>query len=237
MPAKKAKTKKTKPIAKGKAKQKEPAINELQESLQKPKEPTNNDVEELLSPLRQIDLKLQRALQDLPKSYVVLALIKVQEYSATNIELIKYLAKQGIPGVFVSVNKPLEEIVESVPQQLIEKSNIEFIDCVSRISGTNEVQGKNFHYVDSANDLVELTEAMEETMEKLKEQEKFAIIDSVSTLLIYNKEEAIERFVHAIAGKLRNWKAKGIFIMVESAQTKSIAEALGQFCDKVIEIG
>ena len=55
---------------------------------------TENKLVEWLSPQRQIDLKLQRHLQDLPKEFILLALIKVQEYSATNIELIKFFVKQ-----------------------------------------------------------------------------------------------------------------------------------------------
>lgn len=193
-------------------------------------------IEEWLSPTRQIDLKLQKCLDDLPKSYILLAIIKVQEYSATNIELIKYFAKKGVPGVFVSINKPLEDLAMDFPKEYLETNKVSFIDCISRSSGAQEIKCTGFSYIDAPNDLVELTVAMEKAMEKLDGVENFVAIDSISTLLIYNKPETVEKFVHSIAGKMRVWKAKGILIMVESTETRAVAETLGQFCDKVIKI-
>jgi KaiC/GvpD/RAD55 family RecA-like ATPase len=175
-------------------------------------------------------------LDDLKKSYVLLALIKVKEYSATNIELIKFFVEKKIPGIFVTINKPLEDLAMDIPKDYLESQGIYFIDCISKMSGAAEMSGKNFFCVESPNQLVELSEMLKNVVSKIQSEEKFIVIDSISTLLIYNKPEVVEKFVHSIAGKMRVWKVKGVLIMVESSETKPIAETLGQFCDHVVEI-
>jgi archaellum biogenesis ATPase FlaH len=189
-----------------------------------------------LSPTHTIDLKLQAYLSDLPKSVVLLAIIKTDEYNATNAELMKFFLEKQTPGVFVSINRPLNDVIGDIPESALEKNNLFFIDYVTKISGAEEAKGKNFFYVESPHRLGEISEILGKIIERLPRKESFVLIDSLSTLLVYNKPAIVEKFAHSLSGRMRSWKTKGIFIMVESEKTTHVAETIGQFCDKTVRI-
>jgi len=190
---------------------------------------------ELLSPTRSIDLRIQKTFEELPEKFIILLLEKLKEYALVNARLIKHFCDNNVPGIYVSTNKPLEVLLDSLERQNIKCKNVFFVDAITRMSGEDTVTGPNYAYVDSPKNLIDLSVAIETAATKIKSKEKFVIVDSLSTLLVYNKPGIVEKFVHSIAGKARAWKAKGIFLMVENKQDKVI-KTIAQFCDQTIEI-
>jgi archaellum biogenesis ATPase FlaH len=65
---------------------------------------------------------------------------------------------------------------------------------------------------------------------------KFLILDSVSTMLVYNSPEEIERLIHALIIKCRKWRMKTILLAIENAKQDKIVETISQFCDSVAKI-
>ena len=70
-----------------------------------------------------------------------------------------------------------------------------------------------------------------EAITALELKEKFIFFDSIDTLLIYNKEEVVLKFIHFLIGRIREWNVKGIIVTVEKTE---IIPQLSEFCDKVI---
>lgn len=189
---------------------------------------------ELLHPKRKIELALQREFGGLPNSFVVTLVENSKEYSLINVELLKYFLGKGIFGVYVTINKPLADLNETLKRYDVNAENVVFVDAITRMSGGKEPDKKNFYYVDSPDDLIELSIAIEKGVKKISGK-KFVIIDSISTLAVYNKEAVIEKFVHSIAGKLHAWKVKGVFVTIEETE-KGLINTVAQFCDKIIRI-
>lgn len=65
---------------------------------------------------------------------------------------------------------------------------------------------------------------------------EFIFFDSVTTLLIYNKQETVERFIHFFLNKIKNMNILMIIISVEEKKTNKIIPILDQFCDGCIRI-
>jgi len=193
----------------------------------------DDELFELLKPTRAIQLKVQKIFDELPEKFAVLVVEKQKEYPAVNVELIKYFLKKGVPGVYVSINKTAEDLTETFEKEKIDTSKIIFLDAVSRMSDGKKIEKENYLYVESPKDLVELSVSLEEAVGKLKGK-KFIVFDSITTLLIYNKAIAIEKFVHAIAGKMHAWEAKGVFTAMDSTEKGQIS-TLAQFFDQVIK--
>jgi len=76
---------------------------------------------------------------------------------------------------------------------------------------------------------------IEKAVKKLKSEKKFIIIDSLTTILIYNKEDTLNQFLHNIVGKFRSWNTNSVLLMGEYSH-KKVINALSQFCDKIIEL-
>tara|TARA_Y100000310_G_C20699005_1_gene827938 strand:- start:5626 stop:6339 length:714 start_codon:yes stop_codon:yes gene_type:complete len=187
----------------------------------------------MLSPKRGIDLKIRRTFSELPDKCTVLFIEKLSEYGILNIGLAKYFLSKGMDGVYITVNKNLANLIEKFNNEGVDISKLTFIDTITLLSGGEKLAGANFQYIGSPKDLVELSVELENAVKKLGDKNKFVIIDSLSTLLVYNKETSIEKFVHALAAKIRSWNAQGVFILVESTN-KEVINTLSQFCDKVI---
>jgi len=196
-------------------------------------EPLKN-FEELLSPGRNISLQIQHSLEGLPKSFVVLFIIGVKEYSETIIELIRVLRRKNARGVYLTINKPVEDLAKLFRKEKIETEGIFFIDAISALSERQTVDGKTTIFLDSPTDLIEISNAVSKSLEVCKVD--FLIFDSVSTLLLYNKPQAVEKLMHLLVGKMHSAGIKGFLIVVKSSQNSGIIETLSQFVDKSIEI-
>jgi hypothetical protein len=61
-------------------------------------------------------------------------------------------------------------------------------------------------------------------------------VDSLSTLLIYNKPDAVVKLVHSIANKVRVENVQGVFLMIKTEENLDIIKIISQFADTVIEV-
>ncbi|MBU1120450.1 MAG: hypothetical protein ABIE23_06255 [archaeon] len=196
-----------------------------------------SEIKELLSPRRAIDLKIMQSLEGLPKThFTTLLLVEPTSYSKINIELIRIFCKEHVQGIYVTLNRSFLFLNELFQSEGINIDNMKFIDAITKVTGRKEVKAENLVYVESPNNLVELSVEIDEAIKSVKEKPAFLIFDSISTLLIYNEIGSCEKFIHLVIGKLQESKLKGIFLMVKSDEMKGIINTLSQFCDKTIEI-
>jgi KaiC/GvpD/RAD55 family RecA-like ATPase len=197
----------------------------------------DEELEELLSPTRSIDLKILKELEGLPKHFTTLLLLEPTSYSRIDIQLLKYMIKTSSSrGIYVTMNKSFYHLTEILQGEKIDTSKIQFIDGITRGTGRKEIPAKNCVYIEAPHDLVGINVAINECLEKIGDDNGFLIFDSISTLLIYNSPESVEKFVHAIIGKIRESKVRAVFLMVKSEQHRGVIDALSQFCDKTFEI-
>ena len=118
-----------------------------------------------------------------------LIIAPVEKLQERIIEIIKdYKDKIGI---YVSLNKTQKSAEEILKKSNIDTKRLFFIDCVTLEQTKEEV----LHI--KPNDLDRLSYAINEFIKDIKE-DKFLIIDALSTLLIYNNENKVAAFVKEI---------------------------------------
>jgi len=196
------------------------------------------DIKDLINPRRGIDLKILRYLEELPKEqFTALLLVEPTNYSKINYELTRLLINhtQG-KGIYITLNRSYKFLEETLKKEKIDVEKIFFIDAISKGTGKTPGFAQNVQYVESPRNLTELSVAIDDSYTKLGDKPKFLIFDSISTLLIYNDISSVERFMHLIIGKLREWKIKGVLLMVKSDEHKGVVNSLSQFCDRILEI-
>ncbi len=196
------------------------------------------ELQELISPRRGIDLKILRYLEELPKEqFTALLLVEPTNYSKINYELLRILINQTQgKGLYITLNRSYEFLEETLRKEKIDTEKIFFIDAISKGTGKVTHFKENVQFVESPRNLTELSVALQDSYEKLQEKPKFLVFDSISTLLIYNDISSVERFIHLVIGKLREWKIKGVLLMVKSEEHKGVVNSLSQFCDRILEI-
>ncbi len=196
------------------------------------------ELSELIDPKRGIDLKILRYLEELPKEqFTALLLVEPTNYSKINYELLRLLINHTKgKGIYVTLNRAYEFVEETLKKEKIDTEQIVFIDAISKGTGKNIVSRENVEYIESPRDLTALSVILDETYQKMTEKPKFMVFDSISTLLIYNDVSSVERFTHLIIGKLREWRMKGVLLMVKSEEHRGVVNSLSQFCDRILEI-
>jgi KaiC/GvpD/RAD55 family RecA-like ATPase len=190
---------------------------------------------ELLGPKREVDVRLQEALEDLGDAYSLILLMPKDNYELRFSRIIKHFLDQKVKCVCVSVNKSSSDLAKVLEKEGLPSKEIFFIDTITlMIDGDKSKDGQAL-YLESPSELVELSVAIEKTIKKMNGQKVALIIDSIATLLVYNNETAVEKFTHALSQKMSDWNVQGVFLTTDSTSQK-IIDTLSQFCDNVASL-
>lgn len=217
-------------------KQKPAEIAELLD-LRKLDDIEDDQIRRMLSPDSKMDVKIERGLGELRGNYCVLAIVEPEEYGEMRLGLLRRFVKtENMPGVYVCINKTYEKMKEELEKRDIRWEGIDFIDVVTRMSEGVMLREKNVTYINSAAELTDLMIAIEKKMGAIQANKKFLILDSISTLLVYNSAEGVKKFTHSLIGKISRSRVKGVLIFVRSEEYSGVIQTLSQFCDKVVKI-
>ncbi len=180
--------------------------------------------------------RLKEELKDL-KYYVAIATVNAKDYHKTNIDIIKHLVSEKIPGVYVTLNRPFDDLIEIFRKNNIDERMVIFIDAVTKTAGGEVKKTDNCLFIGSPENLSDISVAMDQAVRAIPSNEKFVFFDSLSTLLLYNHAETVARFIHFLAGKMRFWKVRGIIVSLQKNKDKELIDELTQFCDVTIDFG
>ncbi len=171
------------------------------------------------------------------KNSVILATVQAKNYQKTNINIIKYLTKDmGIPGVYVTLNKPYTAIKNILKETKVDTRLILFIDAITKTVGGKTKKTKECLFIGTPENLSDISLAMDQAVTSLPGHEKFLFFDSLNTLLLYNEVRTVARFIHFLAGKMRTWKVKGIIVSLQKKGNEDLINELTQFCDIQLEL-
>ena len=180
--------------------------------------------------------RLRDELRDL-RYYVALATVNPGAYQKTNIEIIKHLVSEGIPGVYVTLNRPFHDLSTLIKKEGIDERMIIFIDAVTKTAGGEVQKTKHCLFIGSPENLSDISMAMDQAVRAIPSNEKFVFFDSLSTLLLYNNKETVARLIHFLAGKMRVWKVRGIIVSLQNTKDQELIDEIMQFCDVKIDLG
>ena len=194
------------------------------------------EIEKVLSHERQMDLKISRDLDDLIEPYTVFVLTEPKDFAAIKTGIVRRIAKQKRQGIYIAFNTGFSKIESNFEKEKISIDNIHFIDMISRTAGGKIVEKKNVSYIDGPSDLTELIILMEKKLNTLEGKGAVMIVDSVSTMLVYNESSTIEKFIHALLEKVNSFDSSGILLSSDYGEHEAITTTISQFVDKVIKI-
>ena len=172
----------------------------------------------------------------LKDNYVALAIVDAEKYQQTNSRIIKGLIKKSLPGVYVSLNRPYEDIKSYFEKQKINLRNVIFIDAVTKTAGGKIKKTEDCLFIGSPKDLSDISIAMDQAIMAIPAEDKFLFFDSLSTLLLYNDVKVVAKFIHFLSGKMRVWKVKGIIISLRRKQDQELILELKTFCDLTLNL-
>jgi hypothetical protein len=132
--------------------------------------------------------------------------------------LLKYIKKLSKKKIcYVSINKGVGSVKESLKEHKIDSKNFHFIDCITQTL-TNPKKESNTHFVSSPKALTELSLAIQESIES----SHIILIDSLSTLSVYHRPKVLIEFVYHLAERVR--KMPGSLLILPVAKAEKVTE-------------
>lgn len=194
---------------------------------------SDEQLSDLLRPGKEFENALTSTITTLAMGTTNLLILKLKDYSIAPRALLSYFTAQKMPGVYVSINKPYADIVKTLATP---PAQVQFVDAITALTGRGTEDNQTVTFIDSPLALVELNLAISDRLKGLVSNQKFLILDSISTLLVYNSPQAVEKFCHTVIAKNRNENVVGIFLMIESEDHRDVVETLAQFVDNVTTV-
>ncbi len=168
------------------------------------------------------------------EDYLILITTDIKQYQNTDIEVIKYFINNKTPGIYITLNKPYDIIERALKKNNIDSRLIIFIDGATQKKTSQRL--KNCLFIGSPERLSDISVAIDQAAKSLP-KDKFLFFDSIDTLLVFNNAPTVARFVHYLAGKIRELKLKGVIISLKRESDKEILAELTQLSDSTIHIG
>ncbi len=170
---------------------------------------------------------------------IAILIIQPESYVHISNEIPVELVKEwGMKGIIVSANKPFMTVKEHL-QKLNVLSSLKYLDCASTIAGANP-QNENLFLINNPADLTSLGICIHKCVANVSEracaEREFLIFDSLTTLLIYNKEKDLTAFAHQLGLTLKSIRITTFFLMVEMESTKEMLKFLSTIADKTAHL-
>lgn len=178
-----------------------------------------------------------KALEKTEDHGVYLFVLKPEDYHTANEIVIDYfIRKLNKKGIYVTLNKPCDNLSESLKKRGIDPSSLYFIDGTSKTSdkGGNAAGKGNYVYIRSPESLTELSLAIANASNTGKFH--FLFFDSLTTLLVYNNVTTTEKFMNYIINKLRSLSMGLVLISLNDENSQKLLPVLSQFCDECIYV-
>ncbi len=192
------------------------------------------DLLSLLGDERKIGLRVQKEFEQIEEPFHILLSVE-RDHSALNLQLLKYLQDRLGSGIYVTVNHPIVSFLPKFELVGISPDDLYFIDGITKRSNGLIEKKNSIRYIESPEDLVELNYGLEKFLKKIETEKNFVVIDSITTLLVYNDTTVIEKFVHTLVGRLRATKTSSVFITSRTSD-KDVLNFFTQFFDKIIDL-
>ena len=115
------------------------------------------------------DISQLKELQE----YVALAIVDADKYTETNTKIIKELTEDGTPGVYVTLNRPYENIKTFLAKEKIDTKNVIFIDAVTKTAGGKIERTEDCLFIGNPENLTDVSIAMDQAIMAIPKKNKF----------------------------------------------------------------
>jgi hypothetical protein len=182
--------------------------------------------------------KIKKELADMPEPFTVLILTQPSIHFATYLDLLDFaINEQKMEGVCLTITRPASSLKAILEKKGVSSEKLFFIDCISKIAGAAEPCDK-CTFVSHPSNLTDISIALNNAVRETsgKNKKKFLIVDSWSSLLIYNDQRKVLGFSNFIINKLRAQSINSFMVTMREKSYEEFADSMSAFCDKVISI-
>ena len=138
-----------------------------------------------------INTSLTETINKHDKRATVILELPTENYCLANSASVKFLTENDYEGLYISFQRPYDNISCFFDKCLIDKKKVKIIDYAS-----NSIE----------NNFEEIGKSIIESLKDLKSKNKFILIDSLSTIALYKKESEISKFADKLTDLVKDDK-------------------------------
>jgi archaellum biogenesis ATPase FlaH len=142
--------------------------------------------------------------------------------------------KPNVAWIYVSITNPFESLKHKF-EYLMNNPSISCIDCVSRAAGIQSIDPQCF-YLDSPAELEKLILEIVSQVRKHMGQETYVVIDSLSSLVLYNDMFLVSEFFTHLINNIKINEVKTITLCIEEEMNEYLNKVLYLKNDKIIKV-
>jgi archaellum biogenesis ATPase FlaH len=137
--------------------------------------------------------------------------------------------------VYVAITRPYGTITNQF-EDVLDSNNVRFIDCISRAAGITKVDS-NCIFIESPTMLEKLGLEIINLFKNVEEDtEKYLLIDSLSSLIVYNDPEIVTEFFYHLVNKTRARNIHTISLAIEEEGLDKYFNKLIYLNDKILKV-
>jgi len=193
------------------------------------------ELEEFLSEDSKYRLIIEKITSELGNSFSLLLVASPSEFAKVKLAVLKRFAKEKGIILYITFNQSATKILAELGEKGIDKKKVFFIDMVSKGKGYGLVDSENILDFESPTLLTDLLLMVEERISS-KEKPGVLLLDSISTLLVYNDKETVEKFLHSLATKAHKTNSRVVLLASKDSDNMDTLGTISQFCDKFLVI-
>jgi len=136
---------------------------------------------------------------------------------------------------YVAITRPYDDVVKQFGN-FAELRNVRFIDCISQAAGISKTD-PHCTFIESPALLEKLIMEIMDTFRGLDENvDKYLVIDSLSSLLIYNDAQLVTEFFTHLTNRTRLAGVHTVSLVVEEESNENINKIIYLRSDKIIKL-
>jgi KaiC/GvpD/RAD55 family RecA-like ATPase len=169
--------------------------------------------------------------------WVTLVQVPPKSHMNVNVEALKILINElGFKCIYITLGKGFVELDRLFKTAGVQTSNLYFIDAISQMYGAEHASTKRCMYTAGPIDVDSITVSLRELMVQLGEEKKCILLDSVTTVLLYNSLPRTLRFSQFLTKTIKEMGVTGVMVSLSKGETTmQLIKELDVLCDEVLD--
>lgn len=196
--------------------------------------------------MKKLESALHTALKN-NKAKSILLEVEATSYLETNIKTVRLLQKNGLSGVYISIQRPFNNISSLLKKQGVNLNKIIFIDVASAAVKAPQEKCPGCTHVSPELDIDELITTINTSLETLENKikgkenkiksKKFIFIDSLTTFALHKPLSEMYRFTEFLMRLVKSEEEVIlIFNVAKDLSNKKFIQNAVAHADKIIEV-
>ncbi len=181
--------------------------------------------------------KINEELGMLEHKFIILVNMEPEHHTDSVLEIVKFMTDREMGGIYITSLNPYHYMKRTFKEYHINAKNLFFIDLLSCMAGSTPEMKDGCAFIETPAALEEIGFWVNKLMQKIDAENKFLIIDSFSTLLIYNNHAAVEEFNKSLIDEMRRMQSISVFASTSTdlENRNDFYTELAKLCDRMIK--